>query len=173
MKKLILLLCISFVFHVFIKASETQTIRGTIVDKDSKMTIIGATVVLLNSDPLVGTVTDLDGEFRLEKIPLGRQGVKISYVGYNDVFVNSLLLSAGKEIVLEIEMEEKVLDIDEVVIKAYDRKDETINEMAMISARSFTIEETERYAGSLGDPARMVANYAGVMTQNDSRNDII
>ncbi|MBN2520872.1 MAG: TonB-dependent receptor, partial [Bacteroidales bacterium] len=75
--------------------------------------------------------------------------------------------------VLEIEMEEKVLDIDEVVIKAYDRKDETINEMAMISARSFTIEETERYAGSLGDPARMVANYAGVMTQNDSRNDII
>ncbi len=173
MKKLILLLIISFVFQVFVKASETQTIRGTVVDKDSKMTIIGATVVLLNSDPLVGTVTDLDGEFHLEKIPLGRQGVKISYVGYNDVFVNSLLLSAGKEIVLEIEMEEKVLDIDEVVIKAYDRKDETINEMAMISARSFTIEETERYAGSLGDPARMVANYAGVMTQNDSRNDII
>ncbi len=65
------------------------------------------------------------------------------------------------------------MEMQEVVIKAGRRKDQAINDMATVSARTFSVEETERFAGSLGDPARMVANYAGVMTQNDSRNDII
>ncbi|MEA3446159.1 MAG: TonB-dependent receptor, partial [Bacteroidota bacterium] len=56
---------------------------------------------------------------------------------------------------------------------AKQRKDIAINKMATVSARSFTVEETERYAGSLGDPSRMVSNYAGVAMTNDSRNDII
>jgi hypothetical protein len=45
--------------------------------------------------------------------------------------------------------------------------------MAMVSARSFTIEETERYAGSWGDPARMTQNFAGVMVGSDQVNAII
>jgi len=45
--------------------------------------------------------------------------------------------------------------------------------MAVVSARTFTIEETQRYAGALGDPARMAGNFAGVSGSNDSRNDII
>jgi hypothetical protein len=45
--------------------------------------------------------------------------------------------------------------------------------MATVSARTFTVEETEKYAGSRGDIARMAMNYAGVSASNDSRNDII
>lgn len=45
--------------------------------------------------------------------------------------------------------------------------------MATVSARSFTVEETSRYAGSLNDPSRMAANYAGVSSTSDARNDII
>ena len=72
-----------------------------------------------------------------------------------------------------MKLEEKINNIGEVVVKASAKKAEAQNELAMVSARTFSVEETERFAGSLGDPARMVANYAGVMTQNDSRNDII
>ena len=173
MKRLLIILTV-IIYALTSNAVETsQTIRGTILDKDSKIPIIGATVIIVGSDPLIGTVTDLDGNFRLENINLGRQSLKISFVGYDDAFINNILLNVGKEAVLNIELEEKVIAMDEVVVKAFGKKDETINEMAMVSARSFTIEETERFAGSLGDPARMVANYAGVMTQNDSRNDII
>ncbi len=61
----------------------------------------------------------------------------------------------------------------EVEIVADYRKDRPLNPMAVVSARSFTLEETNKYAGSYGDPARMAANYAGVVSARDNRNDIV
>ncbi len=170
----ILLSIILFQCHLMLAQDDYhQNIRGIVTDKEMGIALPGATVVLLGSAQPEGTITGADGYFNLENVPVGRQGIRISYVGYQDVTVNNFMLSAGKEAFLEIEMEEKITEVDEVVIRAYNRKDKAINDMAMVSARSFSVEETERFAGSLGDPARMVANYAGVMTQNDSRNDII
>jgi hypothetical protein len=63
--------------------------------------------------------------------------------------------------------------MDDVVVRPDIRKDQATNEMAVVSARSFTIDETERYAGSLGDPSRMAANFAGVSSVSDQRNDIV
>jgi hypothetical protein len=151
----------------------TQTIRGTVVDAVLGYPLIGATVVLLNSEPKVGVATDINGKFELKKVPLGRQSIQISYLGYKSETISNLLLVSGKEIVLEVRLEEKINTIGEVVVKAPVKKAEAQNELAMVSARTFSVEETERFAGSLGDPARLVANYAGVSTQNDSRNDII
>ncbi len=150
----------------------TQTIRGTIVDNQSKTPLIGVSVVLLASDNFIGSATDLDGNFRLEKIPVGRQSIKASYIGYRERVVQ-VIVTSGKETVITIEMEESVLQGKEVVITAEREKTKAINDMATVSARSFTIEETSRYAGSRNDPARMAANYAGVSGANDSRNDII
>ena len=59
----------------------TQTIRGTVVDDVTGFPLIGANVILLNSDPLVGTITDLNGVFELNGIPVGRQSLEISYIG--------------------------------------------------------------------------------------------
>ncbi len=150
----------------------TQTIRGNVVDKESQMPLLGATIVLLNFDPIVGTITNKDGDFKLIDIPIGRHDIKISFIGYDPVILSSLNLSTGKELVLNIELEESVINLKNTVITAHSRKDKPININA-ISARSFTVEETSRYAGSYGDPARMAANYAGVMTGRDNRNDII
>jgi hypothetical protein len=66
-----------------------------------------------------------------------------------------------------------VYTLDDVTVRPDIRKDQAINEMAVVSARSFTIDETERYAGSLGDPSRMAANFAGVTSVSDQRNDIV
>ena len=151
----------------------TQSIRGTVTDAVTGYPLIGANVILLNSNPLVGTITNENGHFELLAIPIGRQNLEVSYVGYYNKIIPNILLTSGKEVVLQIRLEEKAIEMEEVVIKAGRRKDQAINEMATVSARTFSVEETERFAGSLGDPARMVANYAGVMTQNDSRNDII
>lgn len=174
MKKLNLTVVLIFLSVFTSFAQElTQTIRGTVLDKDSKMPLIGATIVLLETSPPVGTITNIDGEFKLENVPIGRQGINVSYVGYNSVKLNNLMLSSGKEVVLNIELKEKVFTTKEVVITAKQDKNKASNKMATVSARSFSVEETERFAGSLGDPSRMVANYAGVMMANDSRNDII
>lgn len=69
-------------------------------------------------------------------------------------------------------MEESIIEIEEVTIVAR-RNGEVSNEMATVSAREFSVAETNRYAGSRGEPARMASNFAGVQGANDSRNDVV
>jgi len=150
-----------------------QTIRGTVVDKESHLPLPGVNIVILSSNPQQGTITDNSGKFRFDKVHVGRQAIQISYVGYKTQVLDNIYLNSAKETILKIELEESITSLDAVVVKANIRKDQPINKMATISARSFTVEETNRYPGSYGDPARMAANYAGVMSVRDNRNDIV
>jgi hypothetical protein len=175
MKYFLILISISICIGQSIFAADnfTQTIRGTVVDAFTGYPLIGATVKILDTDPLVGTTTDVNGNFELRNVQVGRQSIEFSYIGYKPRTINNILLSSAKETVLQIQLEESAVEVQEVIVKAQKKRNEAQNEMAMVAARTFSVEETERFAGSLGDPARMVANYAGVMTQNDTRNDII
>ena len=151
----------------------TQTFRGRVLDAYIGLPLPGATVVILDTDPLRGAAADADGEFRVEGLPLGRIDVKVSMVGYEPVLMRNLLLVSARELVVEARLEELVYSMEGLVVRPDQRKDRPGNEMAMVSARSFTIDETERYAGSLGDPSRMAANFAGVTSVTDQRNDIV
>lgn len=150
-----------------------QTIRGEIVDKVTGSPLPGATVVIAGTQPLKGTTTDSEGNFRLENVPVGRTSLQISFMGYKTAFLNNLLVTSGKEVVLRVELDENIITTNEVVITAKADKAAPLNKLATNSARSFTVEETNRYAGSLGDPSRMASNFAGVYAADDSRNDII
>jgi hypothetical protein len=149
-----------------------QTIKGTVYDAGTNIPLIGATVVIVQSDPFNGSTTDIDGNYKITNVPIGRQAVEVSYIGYKKRRIDNIMVLSAKENVLDIGLEESVEKLDEVKITA-NNKNDAINDMAAVSARSFTIEETERFAGSLGDPARMATNYAGVFTAGDQRNDII
>jgi hypothetical protein len=151
----------------------TQTIIGQVIDKQSEQTLPGAVVTIPGTAPLIVTSTDTHGNFKLSNIPIGRVTVQVTYVGYETVTLGNIYLNSGKEMVLHIEMEEKVQTMEEVTITADSSKEKPINNMALLSARSFTVEETEKYAGSRGDVSRMASNFAGVSFSNDSRNDII
>ena len=153
--------------------SPTQTIRGTVIDKQSETPLVGATVILVNSNPLKGVTTDIDGNFRLEQVPVGRQELKVSYIGYTEKTIPNVLVTAGKEVILSLELEESVIMTKEVIISAQRSKAETINSLATISARSFSTEEVTRFSGGRNDAARLVSNFAGVSTADDSRNDIV
>ncbi len=98
--------------------------------------------------------------------------MKFSYVGYKDVFVSSVVVTSGKETILDIAMEEDIKSLNEVVITA-NSKDKTINSLSTISSRTFSMEEVNRFAGGRSDPARLAANFAGVSATDDSRNDIV
>lgn len=150
-----------------------QTIRGTILDSDSKSPIIGAQVIILGSDPLVGTVTDLDGKFRLENIPLGKVTLQLSYLGYEELTIPNIEVITGKEAVLDLSMQESVLQMNEVVVTATENKGEALNEMSLISSRSISLDESKRYAGGFNDPSKIVTNFAGVASTPDGNNDII
>ena len=150
-----------------------QTIKGTVYDKQSKITLPGATVYISDTIQVKGTTTDESGNFRLENIETGRKQVCVRYLGYEPVCLDNLNLTSGKELVLNIEIQESVTNINEVVVKANQNKSSTINTMSTISSRTFSIEETQRYAGARNDVARMALNYAGVAAGNDATNEII
>ena len=151
----------------------TQTVKGKVVDNESQITLPGANVVMLGTNPLLGTITDTEGNFRIEGVPVGRYNVQISYLGYEPVIIPEVLVGSGKEVVINIGLKESVTQMGEVVIKANPKKDKPQNSMSTISARSFTVEETRRYAGGLDDPSRLVAAFAGVTTGNMQDNAII
>ncbi|MCG8696425.1 MAG: carboxypeptidase-like regulatory domain-containing protein, partial [Bacteroidales bacterium] len=148
---------------IITKAQEnlTQTIRGQIVDKASQSTLPGVNIIIENIEPQKGCISDANGWFTLENVPIGRHTITCSYMGYETVSLHNVLLLSGKQLMLNISMEERVEKLDEVVVKAY-KRGETINKLTTNSARSFSVEETERYPGSFGDVARMASNFAGV-----------
>ncbi|MBI3502746.1 MAG: TonB-dependent receptor [Bacteroidetes bacterium] len=151
----------------------TQTVRGIVMDADSKSPIELVGVKIINSDSNISSVTDANGKFRLAKVPVGRHAIKFSLIGYEDAVLQNIVVITGKEVVLNVEMREKLLMGKEVEIVAEKDKTKANNDLVTNSGRNFQREETERYAGSRGDPSKMVANYAGVATGNDARNDII
>ena len=152
----------------------TQTIRGKVLEKETQQSIPGANVIVVTdtTDGLKGAATDIDGNFRISNVKIGKQTVKVTYVGYADVFID-VTVSSAKEVILTIEMEESAgVELAQVEIVA-EKRGEVANDLSVVSARTFDVAETERYAGSRGDPARMASNFAGVQGADDSRNDIV
>lgn len=170
---LIVIILLGIQCPLFAQQMPLQSIRGAVVDKASQSPLPGANITVLTTKPVIGASTDADGNFAITEVPTGRHNIQVSFVGYSTLTYNNQMVTAGKELVLKIEMEENSIQGQEVEIIAKQRKDQPVNPMALISARSFTIDETSRYAGSYGDPARMAANYAGVVSTRDNRNDII
>lgn len=153
--------------------SQTQVVKGQVLDAQSDYPLIGATVLVVGSEPLIGIVTDIDGKFRLENVPIGRQSLALQYIGYKSITVPNVLVTAGKEVILNLKLEESVEKLDEIVITAEANKDLPINELAKVSARTFSLEEVTRFSGGRNDVARLATSFAGVSAPNDSRNDIV
>lgn len=151
-------------------AQATQTLRGRVVDKESKFPLFGATVLI--TDLGKGDLVDTAGVFRLTRIPVGRHTVRVALVGYKTVLLNDIIIDAGREKLLDVELEEEIRQLAAVTVRTQ-RTGEARNEMAVVSARQFSVDETNRYAGSRGEPARMASNFAGVQGADDSRNDIV
>lgn len=172
--KLFFLIGLLFSFSAFSQNTiYTQTVRGQVTDKVSSVSLPGAVVRLKNdSTKKFVTTTDANGNFKLEGIPVGRRSFIVSLFGYNTVPLTDIIVTSGKEVFLNIEMEESLVQMEEVVVNADDKKD-LVTDMQAVNVKTFSIEETERYPGSRQDPARMASNFAGVQGTNDSRNDIV
>ncbi|MFM2018151.1 MAG: hypothetical protein RL007_1807, partial [Bacteroidota bacterium] len=166
MKHVFIFILLFFSLDVFTQG--TTSVRGNVVDKETRIPLIGAVVELYSdSSKADGGVTDVDGNFRFTNVAPGRFSVRVKYTGYLPLTVPNVIVNTGKETILNLELESSTVEVGEVVIKATG-KDGTVNEMGAGSGRMFSVEETNRYSGSRGDPARMASNFAGVQGANDS-----
>ena len=151
----------------------TQTLKGKIFDQNTHEPLLGATVIVQHTDPIIGTTTNEAGNFSITNLPLGRVSLEISYIGYESRVIPELLITSAKEVVLSIALKEAATELEGVEVVAGIRKEKALNAMATVSARTFSVEETQRYAGGLSDPARLASAFAGVSTGNLQDNSIV
>lgn len=143
------------------KGRPVQTIRGVVIDGDSKYPLPYATVRLSAKEGM-GTITDSLGRFAIQQVPVGRHTVEAAYLGYEPGIVREILVTSAKEVYLEIPLKESVNELNEVVVRVRTNKEEAMNKMATTGARMLSVEEASRYAGGFDDPARLVSAFAGV-----------
>ncbi len=153
--------------------SQMITIRGFVFDKASHQPLPGVNVTVVGGDVLLGTNTDANGNFELSGALTGRKQFEFSYVGYQTQITDGIIITAQRIPFLEIGLEEGVL-LEGVQIVADGNANAPINELATVSARSFSVEETERIAASVNDMGRMALSFPGVQQGgDDTENDII
>lgn len=151
--------------------SPTQTIRGTILDRDSRTPIAAATITIVDAN--ASTISDTSGNFILRQVPVGRQRVQVTVVGYQTYVSDYIIVNAAKELELVVELSEEKKSLGPIVITGMRNSKLPVNKFAMASGRSFSAEETQRFAASANDPGRMVMGFPGVQASRDSRNDIV
>jgi len=150
----------------------TQNVKGVVIDKASEKPLQGATVSIV--DGTNNVVTDAQGKFILKGVPIGRQKIAITFQGYKPVIVPEVLVTSGKEVVLDAALDQSIASLEDVTIKSSKvKKGAAANEFVVGSNRSFNVEEVTRFAGGRNDPSKLVSNFAGVVSNNDGRNDIV
>lgn len=172
MKTKLTILLLSFCVFSGFSQNLTQTIRGRVIDKQSEIPLPGVNVITFG-EPRLGAITDENGYYKLENVPVGRTSLVFSFIGYQPVSLQNVEITSAKELVVNVAILESTEQLEEVVVTADNEADRVHNEMVNVSGRSFTIEETQRFAGALQDVSRMASNFAGVQRTNDANNDIV
>lgn len=76
----------------------TETVKGTVIDKNTRLPIVGATIVISSSDGTKSVSTDTQGIFRLQQVPVGRQQLQVRMAGYKPEEFTELLITSGRRI---------------------------------------------------------------------------
>lgn len=166
-----------------VRSASTQTVLGQLLDKQSKLPIKQGRIELLNYMPIkYAVVRDSLGNFELQGVPLGRHRLLVTAPKYQEMFVYDVIVTAGKQTTLHVEMEEmsgkdnggedSPKENKRQPVTLY-IKSSSINTLNSVAIQPFTLDEVNRFAGSRGDIARLVTASAGTINSDDGRNDII
>ena len=172
MKRLVIFSILLFALtNTFGTQKYTQTVRGRVIDKETLQPIPFVSVGVMVNGVMLGAITCENGSYRVENVPIGRASVQFSFVGYESVTMQNLEVTSGREMLVNAELVESLVNIEEVRVTV--NKERPLNSYAFASARTFSVEEAQRYAGAAYDVSRLAMNFAGVKSTEDSQNEIV
>ncbi|WP_304235560.1 TonB-dependent receptor [Jiulongibacter sediminis] len=102
-------------FYAVSSVAQMGTVRGTIIDNSNGETLPFATVFV--KEVQKGVNTDLDGVYSVDLAP-GTYTLEVTYVGYNNMTVQDVIIKDGEVNVLDIKMGNDAQVLQEVVVKA-------------------------------------------------------
>ncbi len=164
---LLLILIFSAFTELSLAQDIVQRVRGNVKDALTLKPLANANVTLKRDTTVRGTSTDVQGNFVLENIPLGRYQIKISFTGYSG-YEEELLVISGRETQHQIALTETAIVLNEVQVGSTTKAQDYAPGLQTIG-----IEKTMRIAANFFDPVRMATSYPGVVAANDQGNSII
>ena len=118
MKKHILsaLVCFALSISFNLKAQDSGTLTGTVVDAETGETLIGVNVLIEGT--MKGTSTDLDGRYTIRTIDPGTYSLVISYISFQKQTITGVEIEGGETVKLDIILQPETETLDDVVITA-------------------------------------------------------
>jgi outer membrane receptor protein involved in Fe transport len=137
MKKSVLLFVLICCYS-FVLVAQKSTLTGTIVDKESNLPLVGATVSIKGTTN--GTITDTEGIYKLSNIAEGTNTVVFSFIGYSS-FEKDVDFTAGQNTVLDVQLSADLIGLEQVVITGVvNPKSALESSVAVTSLRPIAIE---------------------------------
>ena len=110
----VLILLLLFIAQT--RASTTGKIAGTLTDKANGQPMFGATIVVVGTS--LGAASDVNGNYTILEVPPGTYSLKISFIGYNTITVNDVVVNIDQTTRIDVSMESKAIEIGETVVLA-------------------------------------------------------
>lgn len=149
-------------------APGSGTIRGKIVDADTKAPLAGANVSVLNT--ILGASSDIDGSFVIPDVPVGSYTLSFDYLGYAPVGRTDIIVRPGRITTVDMELHPSTVDAAAVTVTAGYFGEGSAQPLSLTS---FSQEEIRRAPGSAGDVSRILMSLPSVAKVNDQSNSLI
>ena len=148
--------------------AQIGVITGSIVDHDTNDPIIAANVVVEGTH--IGAATNEQGKFRITRVPVGNQSLRVTVIGYETVVRSDIMINPVKPVVVDFKLKPSVIEFGEITVRPQyftERSDK------LISTQSQSNEEIRRLPGGFEDVVRAISILPGVAQPQSGRNDLI
>jgi hypothetical protein len=165
LKKHLLFILVILSIEIF---SQTGTIKGRISNEINNNSIEGAAILIENIS--IGTTSDADGNYVLEKLIPGNYTITISFLGFESAIFYELNVPTNKPVTLDVSLLELTSNLDEIQLKSSPFKK---SKESPINLQKISAEEIYRNPGGNRDISKVIQILPGVGSTVSFRNDII
>lgn len=169
-----IILKLLFVFSCFYSTSvfaQHGVIEGVLFDAKTNEPLFGATVVIEGTS--IGSMTDFDGKFILNKVPVGNNRVTSSFLSYKPTTNPEVFIRAGDTTRIEFALQPEAFSLGEVSLVGHVNRE---TESSLLFDQQEAVTSTQAIGASelsrkgVGDAQMAVAKVSGISKQEGVKN---
>ncbi len=165
------LLSILFVLAAIAASAQQRAyIKGIVTDAATGEPLIGTTILVEGTS--LATASDGNGEFTISNITPGAVSLVATYLGY-EIFRRDMVVRAGDQIVVEIELVSEGVSLEEVVVTAqidHESENVVLSEQRNALVALQTVGAREMSRKGISDAQGAVAQISGISKQEGVKN---
>ena len=150
------------------QSNASGTVKGRILDADSQLPLAGANITVKSTD--IGSVSDKEGYFNIDQIPMGDYTITISFMGYKTQNKADIWVRPNGYEFLNIKLESSVIQINDVIVEESYFERSMIKEYQVVS---FNRDELRRYPGTGQEISRIINTLPSVASVGENRQDMM